>query len=236
MKKITIFQHIHCEGPGYLTELFDEHKLAYRIINIEQGDTIPHNVNEISALVFMGGPMSVNDDLPWIHAELALIQYAHQHNIPMLGHCLGGQLLSKALGAKVAPMGYREIGWHPVNPVNSAVSNEWLQDLDLSCEIFHWHGEQFEIPTAAQHLFGSTACQHQAWVLNNILALQCHIEVTPTIVHTWLQHFAEQLTPNQTYVQTPEDIAKDLDQRINKLQSFSKPFYQRWLKISGLIS
>ncbi|MCG8324358.1 MAG: type 1 glutamine amidotransferase, partial [Thiotrichales bacterium] len=111
MKPVRIFRHIEFEGPGYLGEFLTRRNIPFEVIAVDQGDNIDPDPGNASALVFMGGPMSVNDELDWIDLELNLIRNAYSRDIPMLGHCLGGQLISRALGAEVIQNPVREIGW-----------------------------------------------------------------------------------------------------------------------------
>ena len=119
MKPIAIFRHVAAEGPGYLAEFLDMQQIPWRLIAIDAGDAVPHSVEAYSGLVFMGGPMSVNDALPWIAPALALIRDAVAGDIPVLGHCLGGQLISKALGGTVSRNPVKEIGWGEVTVVGN---------------------------------------------------------------------------------------------------------------------
>ena len=113
MRPLTIFRHIACEGPAYLAEVLDHHAVPWRLVKIDAGEPVPDTLDDCSGLVFMGGPMSVNDPLPWIEQELALIRRAQAGNMPVLGHCLGGQLICKALGGTISANPVKEIGWHP---------------------------------------------------------------------------------------------------------------------------
>ena len=176
MKPIYIFRHITCEGPGYFGEYLNRHQIPSRLIAIDRGDSVPISIDDMGGLVFMGGPMSVNDPLPWIDAELKLIRLAHQADLPVLGHCLGGQLIAKALGAAVRANTVKEIGWHEVR--KNTEPSSWLAGLPLSFEAFHWHGETFDIPEGAVHLLESQWCQHQAFACGRMLALQFHVEMT----------------------------------------------------------
>lgn len=115
MKPVAIFRHFPVEGPGYLATFLDSHSIPWQLIKIDAGEMSPASTDHFSGLVFMGGPMSVNDDLPWIAPALALIQQAVTNNIPVLGHCLGGQLMSKALGGIVRRSAVKEIGWGEVS-------------------------------------------------------------------------------------------------------------------------
>ena len=135
MKPIRIFQHQSWIGPGRVAEALSDKKLPFEIISIDRRDAIPSTVDDVSAMVFLGGTMSANDRLNWIDAELALIREGQARGIPMLGHCLGSQLISKALGGTVAPMPAKEIGWYKVTRNESAESDGWLKDVPPEFEI-----------------------------------------------------------------------------------------------------
>src|SRR5262245_21298557 len=114
MKPVAIFSHAATEGPGYFATYLDRHRVAWRLIRTDEGEAVPERMDEFAGLVFMGGPMSVNDGLPWIAPVLALIRTAVAADVPVLGHCLGGQLVAKALGGEVGRNPVKEIGWGPV--------------------------------------------------------------------------------------------------------------------------
>src|SRR5262245_18670202 len=126
---VKIISHVAHEGPGYLAEFFDRKGIAHELICIEAGAELPETLDDTSGLVFMGGPMSVNDPLPWIARETALIRRAVDADVPVLGHCLGGQLMAKALGAQVSRNSVSEIGWLPVEVVPSALARRWVGEL-----------------------------------------------------------------------------------------------------------
>lgn len=231
MQPLYIFRHVDCEGPAYFAEFLDERGIPYRLIAIDQGEAVPATPAGASGLVFMGGPMSVNDDLPWLHAELALIHQATQAGLPLLGHCLGGQLISKALGARVGPQPVREIGWHEVERTDSAAARDWLGELPARFEAYHWHGETFEPPPGAQLLLRSAACAHQAYVLgDNILALQCHVEMTAPLVREWAQRYAHELDDPAPSVQDTTQMTTNLTARIDTLHRVARTLYTRWIQ------
>jgi hypothetical protein len=119
VQPIAIFRHAPAEGPGHFSEFLEGGNLPWRLIAIDAGDPLPASPEAFSGLVFMGGPMSVNDDLPWIPPVLELIRQAVATDIPVLGHCLGGQLIAKALGGEVGPNPVKEIGWGEVAVLDS---------------------------------------------------------------------------------------------------------------------
>ena len=114
MKSIAIFRHSETEGPGYFATYLDRAGLPWILVKLDQGEPVPQDASAYAGLVFMGGPMSVNDDLPWIPQVMHLIQHATARDVPVLGHCLGGQLMSKALGGQVTRAPVKEIGWGDV--------------------------------------------------------------------------------------------------------------------------
>ena len=171
MKPIAIFRHTATEGPGYFTDFLHERAIPWQLVRIDAGDAVPQDVSVYSGLVFMGGPMSVNDDLPWIAQVLALIRQAVAQDVPVLGHCLGGQLMAKALSGVVTRNPIKEIGWGEATVSDNAQAHAWFGDI-LSFKAFHWHGETFSLPQGAVHLLSSAHCTNQAFVLGKHLALQ----------------------------------------------------------------
>jgi GMP synthase-like glutamine amidotransferase len=146
MHPILIFRHVEIEGPGYLADFLDLENIPYKVICLDKAESVPENLDKVTALVFMGGPMSVNDSLPWINAELKVIRKAHDIGLPMLGHCMGGQLISKTLGGEVSVNPISEIGWHRVTKVETKNASIWMNRLENEFEVFHWHAETFSIP------------------------------------------------------------------------------------------
>lgn len=229
MKPILIFRHLKHEGPGYFSTFLDERAIPYRIIAIDAGDRVPPDVDDAAALVFMGGSMSVNDPLPWIAAELALIRAAVARDMPVLGHCLGGQLISKALGGRVTRHPVSEIGWHPVTRVAGAPEARWRDAFPSTFDAFHWHGETFSIPPGAHRILASTACANQAFVIGNTLALQCHIEMTADMVHEWSAAGRDEIVVASPSVQSAVAMSRDLPRRIAGLQAVARNAYDCWL-------
>ena len=140
MKPIAVFRHSPVEGAGHFAAFLDEQAIPWQLIRIDAGEAVPQDASAFSGLVFMGGPMSVNDDLPWIPKVLALIRDAYAKDIPLLGHCLGGQLMSKALGGVVTKNPVKELGWGAAQVADNATAREWFGDVG-QFDSFHWHGE-----------------------------------------------------------------------------------------------
>ncbi len=181
-------------------------------------------------LVFMGGPMSVNDDLPWIAPVLRLIRAAVDAQVPVLGHCLGGQLMSKALGGVVGRNPVKEIGWGRCDVPDTPIAREWFgDDLDFF-DSFHWHGETFTLPAGATRILSSPWCDNQAFVLGPHLGLQCHVEMTEDLIRTWCRGGAKEIAEsrNSPGVQSPREIEEHLERRVAALHRVADRLYARW--------
>jgi GMP synthase-like glutamine amidotransferase len=176
----------------------------------------------------MGGPMSVNDPLPWIEPTLALIRAAVAAEIPVVGHCLGGQLMSKALGGIVTRNAVKEIGWGSVRITDDPAARRWFGATTQFLS-FHWHGETFTIPAGAARIAESPYCANQAFVLGRHLAMQCHVEMTPEMIRTWAADSADELGRLRgPSVQTPDEMAVEIDARVRELNAVARRLYDRW--------
>jgi len=192
---------------------------------------VPRDAARFSGLAFMGGPMSVNDELPWIAPALELIRDAVRKDVPVIGHCLGGQLMSKAFGGSVGANAVKEIGWGEVRVSDNAVAREWLDGL-RAFESFHWHGETFTIPPGATRILENDACANQAFALGKHLGMQCHVEMTPELVRSWVRGAggAAEISAARSSraVQAPEEIERDLERRVQALSEVANRLYDRW--------
>jgi GMP synthase-like glutamine amidotransferase len=231
-KEILIFRHYPTEGPGYFARFLDRQGIAHRTLKVDEGEPLPESIDDISGLVFMGGPMSANDSLPWIPKTLNLIRQAVASDVPVLGHCLGGQLMCKALGGRVRQNRMKEFGWLPVAAVDSPEAGVWLNGLPPRFEVFHWHGETFSIPAGATQLLKSRYCRNQAFVFGKHLALQCHIEMTPDLVRRWARDGAAEIARAlpAAGVQRPAQMLISLPERIARLNRIADVLYRHWLK------
>ncbi len=233
MKEILITRHAPHEGPGYLADYLDRRRLPYRLIRVDQDDPIPTSIDGVSGLVLMGGPMSVNDPLPWIPRITTLVRQAAAADLPVLGHCLGGQLISKALGGVITKSPVKEIGWLNVEFVDNPAARHWVDGLPREFEVFHWHGETFSIPAGATRILASRDCANQAFVIGKTLAFQCHVEMTADLVREWARVGANEIAPVCATVQDPQTMTRDLDARVQRLHAVADKFYDRWIEGLG---
>ena len=235
MLPVAIFRHSPTEGPGYFAIFLEQQGIPWRLIAIDEGGTVPTTTDGFSGLCFMGGPMSVNDPLPWIVAVCTLIRDAVAKNIPVIGHCLGGQLISKALGGEITRNPVKEIGWSQAGSETNAVTLKWLGPYTgKSTTVFQWHGETFSMPTNAIRLLANTYCTNQMFALGPHLGMQCHIEMTPEMIATWCEQWADETiaAADQPSVQTPEVMQLETACRLPLMRKLSEQLYSVW--ISGL--
>lgn len=230
-KPVAIFRHAAHEGPGYFGTHLTRRGVPWRVIGIDEGEPVPARPDAYLGLAFMGGPMSVNDDLPWIPAALDLIRAAVNAGIPTLGHCLGGQLMAKALGAAVTRSPVKEIGWGRVEVLENAAAAGWFGEGVGSFECFHWHGETFSIPSGATRVLASAHCGNQAFVMGPHLGMQCHVEMTPDLIRSWCGDWeteVEALARRMPSVQTPAQMTVALEERVRALHAVADRIYDRW--------
>ena len=235
MKPVVIMRHAPTEGPGYFATYLERHGIRWRLVKVDAGEPLPEDPRGCRALAFMGGPMSVNDDLAWIAPALALIQRAVTAGIPVVGHCLGGQLMAKAMGGSVTRNPVKEIGWGEVDVAASPVAEQWFGTGIRKFQSFHWHGETFSIPPGATRLASSAHCENQIFALGSHLGMQCHVEMTPELIRSWCEDWGREVTSlaaRVPSVQTPVEMTTRLEERVGALNAVADRLYDRW--ITGL--
>ncbi len=208
MKKLRIhyFQHVAHEGLGSIEEWIKLSGHSLTSTRFFKGEKTPE-INDIDWLIIMGGSMSANDEIryPWLKEEKIFIRQAIDSGKTVLGICLGSQLVSAALGAKVYPNKEKEIGWFDIELSVAAQSGDLFCDLGNRVKVFHWHGDTFDLPENAVHLASSAACRNQAYVYNDkVLALQFHLEPTLDSLEDMLEGGIEE-EPGK-YIQSQKEI------------------------------
>lgn len=174
--------------------------------------------------------MSVNDPLPWIGPVTQLIRDAMSREIPVIGHCLGGQLIARSLGAEVKANPQREIGWHDIDVLEGAEARSWFGSMS-TFEGFHWHGETFDLPEGCNRLLSSRLCANQAFSRGRHLAMQCHVEMTSDIIDAWCISGVEEIAENRgDGVQSVAEIETDLARRLANLHCVADVIYARWIE------
>lgn len=228
MRPIAVFRHAQCEGAGYFGYFLNQQQIPWQEVRIDLGHKIPSASHAFSGLVFMGGPMSVNDNLPWIPQAIRLIQHAYAQDVPVLGHCLGGQLMSKALGADITKNPVAEIGWGELHVQNNADASKWFGNTTDFLG-FHWHSETFSLPEGATHLLSSKHCLNQAYAIGKHLAMQCHVEMTDNLVKQWYECWQSQVEASDSpAVQNKQEMLENLSVKIEQLNYYAHGLYSQW--------
>ena len=234
-RQIIVFMHMDDENPGYIADFLQQRNIQVRLIRAYEGEPAPCIDDTIAGLVFMGGTMSVNDRIPWLDQEIEFIKLAATKRIPLLGHCLGGQMIAKALGGKISPNPRVEIGWHACSREDDLAAQDWLGEVSDPFTMFHWHKETFSLPENSKLLFSSQHCRNQAFTTgNNVLAMQCHVEMTEPLLRDWIDHWREDLSEDSQSVQSYKSIDKDFKENIADLRLVADQLYGRWVSTLAL--
>jgi GMP synthase-like glutamine amidotransferase len=208
--KVHYLQHVPFEGLGSMEGWLRSRGHRISCSRLYSGETCP-NIDAIDRLIVMGGPMGIHDEqqYPWLVAEKHFLREAAASQKPILGICLGAQLLADALGAGVTPNAWREIGWFPVQ-TSDALNNTVLSGvLPKILDVFHWHGDRFDLPEGALPVASSEACSQQGFVYENrIFAFQFHLETTPASARALVENCRDELDGSR-FVQSEAEIMAD---------------------------
>jgi GMP synthase (glutamine-hydrolysing) len=221
--RVVVFRHVPFEGLGLIQPVLEEHGISLDFPDLFHPRATLPDISTAAGLILMGGPMSANDDLPYLRQELEVIRQSVERRQPVLGVCLGSQLIAKALGGRVYPNPVKEIGWFDVHLTDSGRHDPVLSALDSSETLFHWHGETFDLPPGAEWLAYSDACRHQAFRVGpNVYGLQFHLEVTPEMIADWCSQDAN--------CGDVRELQAPLDPRFNseRLESLSGVVFRHW--------
>ena len=233
MQPVAIFRFSPTEGPGYFAQWLDARALPRRLLALDEGEPVPVDPGAFSGIAMMGGPMSANDELPWSAPLLDLLRGALAADIPVVGHCLGGQMLAKALGAPVTRAPVPEIGWGEVSVLPADHAATWFGRRE-TFTTFQWHYDAFALPPGATRVLTNAHNVEQAFSFGKHLGMQCHIEMTRSMVETWCRTGATELPPHSSAsMQSREDLCADLDRRLTALARVADDVYARWA--NGLV-
>ena len=207
MSKIHILQHVPYETPSVIGSYFRNNGAAVGFTRFYMGEELP-SYTDFDWLIIMGGPMSVTDEqhFPWLKDEKKFIREVIQSGKKLLGVCLGAQLIASALGAAVYKNTYPEIGWFPIFRQREAENSTLGFLFPEKIEVFHWHGDTFDLPSGSTLLASSVVCKNQAFSLaDRVVGLQFHLEVTKKDVHRFIDNNKDE-PDRQPYIQSAEEM------------------------------
>lgn len=230
--EVLVLQHLHEDGPGHLGDWLTAQGVRWRALCTEAGEAYPASVQGFRGLAVLGGAWSANDDRPSLRQCEVLIREADALGVPVLGHCLGGQLMARAFGGRVETLAAPEIGWLPIRMTDSPAARDWFGDR-ADAVVYQWHHDSFVgLPPGAELIAGSLACAHQAFALRQHLAMQFHIEITPEKISDWMRHPGEAYGPacqaHPAAVQTPLAISQGTREHMAASQALAEQIYSRW--------
>lgn len=227
MRHVHCLQHVSFEPPARIASWAEERGVAMTVARLFDGDPLP-GAADIEGLVVMGGPMSVHDDskYPWLAEEKKLIEHTLRAEKPVLGVCLGAQLIAAVLGARVHRNRFQEIGWFRVEATAAGRAHP---DFPLCAAFvpFHWHGDTLELPAGATQLARSAACEQQAFAWSDrVLGLQFHLEVTADGIQEMIAHCHDM--GSGPYVQSPEEMLATPPARYDDAGGILYELLDRW--------
>lgn len=236
MKPVLILQHLSGDGPAYLASWLRERALPHDVRDSSRGDSLPERIDGFGALDILGGEMSANDPLPALRRAESLFLQALRDGVPTLGHCLGGQLMARALGAAVTGSPEPEVGWQALEVADRPEARDWLGAPGVR-PVYQWHYEAFGLPLGSALLAGSAACPHQAFSIGPHLAMQFHVEVDAEKLERWSadegSRYLAALQEHPRTVQTAEAMRSDTLCHLASQQRLADRIYERWWSLAA---
>ncbi len=239
MPKLLVFQHVAWEILGTLDPLLRSYGFRNRYVNFGRQHDARSEIDRYHGLVVLGGPMNADqaEAHPHLDTEIRVIRDALERDIPILGICLGAQLIAKALGAKVYANSVKEIGWYDVSVTEEGRSDPLFEHFGNSEKIFQWHGDTFDLPEQAVHLASSPTCSNQAFRYGErVYGLQFHLEVDAPLVHRWLgvpvhrreiESLGDKICPNRVRAETAQHVERSMQLSERLFSSFIGLFGNR---------
>lgn len=233
MPKVWVLQHIEVETLGTISDALDNEGVNYECVRPFNGEKVPENMDNADGLIIMGGPMGVyeQDLYPYLSDEMHLIEQALKDHKPVLGTCLGSQLLAAVLGAPVIKGVKKEIGWHEIRLTQDAETDFLWSGIEQHFTGYHWHGDIFELPLGAASLASSEITQHQAFRYNdNAYGFLFHMEVTGQMIEQMVAAFQAELIDAGV---DGAEIIEHMNEHLPNLYSIGQTVYRRWAGLVG---
>ena len=235
MQPVLILKNDSKDDPSYLGTWLRQRGVSYVLIDGQAGEALPRDIRAYSALALLGGPMSANDELSWLVEGMGLIRQAVELDVPVIGHCLGGQLMARALGARVTRSPQPEIGWQPVTILDAPQAMAWFGPA-RQAHVMQWHYDAFELPAGAVSLATSPACPYQAFAIGPHLGLQFHLEIDEAKALAWSQEQSRQWAQAQARypsVQDAQSLRASTLEHLPAHQALADRVYGHWLRGVG---
>jgi GMP synthase (glutamine-hydrolysing) len=235
VKSVWVLQHTACETLGTMEDVLRGNGTNFEYIETHRGALVPGEIADKSGLIVMGGPMGVYEyaKYPFLRDEMRLIESALKLERPVLGVCLGSQLLAAVLGAEVKKGERKELGWHVVTLSDSAAQDTLFTGIETEFWPFHWHGDVFSLPEQAVGLASSRQTPHQAFRYGkNAYGILFHLEVTQGQISQMLVDFADELREAGG---SPIEIAEQTSRRLPALQKIAGGVFGRWASMLSAI-
>ncbi len=233
---ILVVKHIDIEGPGSIEEFFRNtawniKAIDFKAVDLSMGEKLPESLVGIDAIITLGGPMNVYEEekYPFLKDEDEFLKKAIKEEIPILGICLGAQLLAKACGAKVKKAASKEVGWYKVNLTDEGKKDPLFKNLPPELTVFQWHEDTFEIPKGGLLLVEGASCPNQAFRFGKAAyGLQFHVEVTPDIIESWINKYVAESSRGAS------DIKNMLIEAYKRKEAFKRQANSIYLNLSAI--
>ena len=220
--KVHYLQHVPFEGPGSIGQWAGHRGFPLTSTKLYADENLPSS-HDIEFLVVLGGPMNIyeEDRYPWLAREKRFIKGVIEHGGPVIGICLGAQLVAHVLGADIYPNPYKEIGWFSIHKTPAASASEFSSVFPESADVFHWHGDTFGLPPDTIHLVRSEACENQGFVYDDrVVGIQFHLETTVENAENLISHCKDEMM-DSPYIQTRTQILSNEERfaQINEMMN-----------------
>jgi len=229
MSEVLVIQNAKYEGLSALGELLKEDGFKTQIVFAKK-EKIP--IVNHSAVIILGAPESANDDFSYLKEEIKLIRSIVKKEIPLLGICLGSQLIAKSFGARVYPGNKKEVGIYHDIELDNLSKSKLFSGIKNPATVFHWHGDTFDLPINAMRLAHSKDYRNQAFQIDSAVGIQFHLEVDEKTIRTWLEKSKDELSKTP-YIDSEEMIRK-IPENIETLQNNLKIFYRNFKEVNSL--